>query len=243
MKSMRPLILVSSLLLSLPLLTGCAGARNPQDPLETWNRGVYKFNDTIDKAAIKPVAKGYDAVMPETAKIMISNFISNLDDLLVTANDLLQLKFNQAASDGSRFLINSTFGLGGLFNVASRLKKHNEDFGQTLGYWGVGTGPYLVLPFLGSSSFRDGVGLYVDTTESLPGHIESIPTRNKYYIGVFVHQRAAILDQEKVLDEAAVDRYAMMRDGYFMYRKNLVYDGDPPRDRYYDDEEFDDSAP
>lgn len=231
MKSIRLL-----LLLTLALLTGCAGARNPKDPLEPLNRGIYRFNDTVDKAVIKPVAQGYEYVMPELGRIMVSNFISNLDDVLVTANDLLQLKFAQAASDGSRFLINSTFGLGGLINVASRLEKHNEDFGQTLGYWGVGSGPYLVLPFLGSSSLRDAPGLYVDTSSSVPNRTADIVTRNQYYVGTFVHKRAALLDQEKVLDEAAVDRYEMMRDAYLMYRKSLVYDGSPPRPRY---DEFD----
>jgi phospholipid-binding lipoprotein MlaA len=174
--------------------------------------------------------------MPELGKIAINNFISNLDDVLVTANDLLQLKFVQAASDGARFLINTTFGLGGLVNVAHRLEKHNEDFGQTLGYWGVGSGPYLVLPFFGPSSVRDGIGLYVDTATGMPNRIDDIPTRNKYYVGNFIHVRARLLDQGEVLDEAAIDRYAFMRESHMMYRKNLVYDGNPPRASYYDEE-------
>ncbi|MBI5429365.1 MAG: VacJ family lipoprotein [Nitrosomonadales bacterium] len=235
MDSLRRLLPLAALLIAAPLLTGCAGANNPADPLEPFNRGVYRFNDTVDKAAIKPVAQAYKAVIPEPGRMLVSNFISNLDDILVTANDLLQLKFAQAASDGSRFLINSTFGLGGLLNVASRLEKHHEDFGQTLGYWGVGDGPYLVLPFLGPSSMRDAPGLYVDTVTGAPGHIENIPARNQYYLGEFVHRRAALLDSEKVLDEAAIDRYDMMRDAYLMRRKNLVYDGNPPRERYYDE--------
>ena len=224
------------LLITAVLLSGCAGTRNPNDPLEPLNRGVYRFNDSIDRIVIKPVAKGYNAVMPEPGKIMVSNFISNLDDILVTANDLLQLKFSQAASDGSRVLFNTTFGLLGLFDVAHRLEKHKEDFGQTLGYWGVGSGPYLVLPLLGSSSVRDGTGLYVDGFASVPYNIQDVPTRNQYYATSGIHRRSALLDQEKVLDEAVIDRYDFMRDTYLLYRKNLVYDGNPPRARYDMDE-------
>lgn len=231
-----PTLPITAQLVLLLLLSGCAGARNPADPLEPLNRGVYQFNDTVDRAVTKPVAQAYDAVMPTRLKIMMGNFISNLDDVLVTANDLLQLKFAQAASDGSRFIFNSTFGVFGLFDVASSLEKHHEDFGQTLGYWGVSSGPYLVLPFLGPSSFRDAPGLYVDTLASVPGRVEDIPARNQYYAASFIHKRADLLDKEKVLDEAAIDRYAFIRDAYFQYRKNLVYDGNPPREKYDYDE-------
>ncbi|MDX8386060.1 MAG: VacJ family lipoprotein [Gallionella sp.] len=234
-------IVIPPLLLAVLLLSGCAGTHNPDDPLESFNRGVYKFNGVADKAVMKPVAKAYDFAMPQLGKVMVNNFISNLDDFVVTLNDLLQLKFSQAASDGSRFLINSTFGLGGLFNVASRLEKHHEDFGQTLGYWGVGSGPYLVLPFLGPSSFRDTAGRYVDAVTDIPSKIEDIPTRNKYYVGSFIHRRSNLLDAGKVLDVAALDKYQMLRDSYLMRRKSLVYDGDPPRVRYddFDDDEDD----
>ena len=236
MKSVIP-----PLLLAVALLSGCAGTHNPDDPLETFNRGVYKFNEVADKAVMKPVAKAYDFVMPQFGKIMFNNFISNLDDFVVTVNDLLQLKFAQAASDGSRFLINSTFGIGGFINVASRLEKNHEDFGQTLGYWGVSSGPYLVLPFLGPSSFRDTAGLYVDTVTDLPSKIEDIPTRNQYYVASFIHRRANLLDSEEVLDAAALDKYQMLRDAYLMRRQSLVYDGDPPRPSYddFDDEDED----
>lgn len=241
MRSIRPISMTAALLLATQLLTGCASAHNPDDPLEPFNRGVYHFNDSMDRAVVKPVAQGYDTVMPELGKIAINNFISNLDDVLVTANDLLQFKFAQAASDGARVLINTTFGLGGLVNVAHRLKKHNEDFGQTLGYWGVGSGPYLVLPFFGPSSVRDGIGLYVDTSAGVPNRIDDIATRNQYYVGNFIHVRASLLDQGELLDEAALDRYSFMRESYMMYRKNLVYDGNPPRANYYD-EEYDDTG-
>ncbi len=232
---------IPTLLLSIFLLSGCAATHNPDDPLETLNRGVYKFNEVADKAVMKPVAKAYDFVMPRFGKIMFNNFISNLDDFVVTLNDLLQLKFSQAASDGSRFIINSTFGLGGFINVASRLEKHHEDFGQTLGYWGISSGPYLVLPILGPSTLRDTTGLYIDTVTDLPSKIEDIPTRNKYYVGSFIHRRSNLLDSGEVLDAAALDKYQMLRDSYLLHRKSLVYDGSPPRPSYddFDDEEDD----
>jgi len=230
-------LLVIALLPVVFLLFGCANAQNPADPFEPLNRGIYQFNDAIDRTVIKPVAKGYKKVMPQIGQNMVGNFVSNLDDVLVTINDLLQLKFNQAASDGARVMINSTFGVLGLFNVTDRLEKHSEDFGQTLGYWGLGPGPYIVLPILGPSSFRDSVGLYVDGFVSLPYNIEDMPTRNQYYAVSGIHYRASLLDQEKVMSEAVIDRYEFIRDIQLLRRKNLVYDGNLPRTRYdFDDE-------
>ena len=221
-------------------LCGCASTQathNPKDPFEPFNRGIYKFNDTLDKAVVKPVAKGYKAVMPEPARNMVSNFFSNLNDVVVTVNNLLQLKFAQAASDGSRVVFNSTFGIFGLFNFAERLEKHNEDFGQTLGYWGMGSGPYIVLPFFGPSTVRDGAGLYADSQLGMIRRIEHIPARNQTYLAEKISQRAGLLDQENVLDEAAaIDRYAFIRDAYLQRRLSLVHDGDPPREKIHDDE-------
>ena len=174
--------------------------------------------------------------MPSPAKTMVNNFFSNLDDVVVTANDLLQLKFRQAASDGARVLFNSTFGILGLFNVTNRLEKHNEDFGQTLGYWGVPSGPYLMLPFLGPSSIRDGTGRYIDSFASVISNTRDVPARNSAWAAEGVNTRAGLLEQEKVLDEAIIDRYSFLRDAYLMRRQSLVYDGDPPRQKYDDDE-------
>lgn len=220
-------------------LTGCASthANNPADPLESFNRGMFQFNDAVDKAIAKPVAQGYNAVMPEPGKIMVSNFFNNLDDVIVTANDLLQLKFEQAASDGSRFIFNTTFGIFGLLDVTSRLEKHNEDFGQTLGYWGIGSGPYLVLPILGPSSVRDGIGLYADSRPSKLRRVEHMRTRNQLYLTKAINRRAQLLEQEKVLDEAVIDRYEFIRDAYLLRRQSLVYDGNPPREEYDDEDE------
>lgn len=222
------------LTLSVIALAGCAAphARNSADPLESFNRGVYQFNDTLDKAIAKPVAQGYNAVMPVPGKIMVSNFFSNLDDIIVTVNDLLQLKLAQAASDGARVLLNSTFGVFGLIDVAHRLEKHDEDFGQTLGYWGIGSGPYLVLPILGPSTVRDGVGLYADSRPSQLRQVDHVRTRNQLYLTKAVNRRSQLLDQEKVLDAAALDRYEFIRDAYLLRRQSLVYDGDPPRKKY-----------
>jgi len=236
MRSTRLTLPVILQLILLLLLTGCAGVRNPSDPLEPVNRAIYRFNDTVDNAVTKPVAQAYEAVIPLPVKIMAGNFISNLDDAMVTIHDLLQFKFTQAASDGTRFIVNSTFGVFGLLNVASRLEKHNEDLGQTLGYWGIGSGPYLMLPLLGPSTLRDSVGLYTDTEASIPGRVENVRDRNQYYVVSFIHRRAGLLDKGEVIDEAAIDRYGFLRDTYLMYRKNLVYDGNPPREKYDYDE-------
>ena len=234
---MRPTLPTATFFMLTLLLAGCAGTRNTSDPLEPINRSIYKFNDSIDQAAIKPAARGYNNLMPAVGKIMVNNFISNLDDVLVTANDLLQLKFSQAASDGTRVLFNSTFGVFGLINVAHRLEKHNEDFGQTLGYWGLDSGPYLVLPILGPSTLRDASGLYVDSLASVPGNTHHIPARNQYYALNGIHTRAMLLDNEAVMDEAVLDRYEFIRDSYLLRRKSLVYDGNLPRARYDEWEE------
>lgn len=226
-------------LLAAVSLAGCATgpARNPADPFEPMNRGIYKFNDTVDQVIAKPLAKGYNAVVPETGKTLVSNFFSNLDDVIVTANDLLQFKFKQGFSDAMRFLVNSSVGVGGLIDVASqRLDKHNEDFGQTLGYWGMENGPYLVLPFIGPSSFRDGIGLLGDGQVSVIGRTRHVRTRNQLYLTKAINRRAQLLTQEKVLEGAMLDRYTFMRDAYLQNRLSLVYDGNLPHDTLEDED-------
>jgi len=227
------------LILAVVALTGCSSTRayNPADPLEPFNRGVYKINDAVDKAVVKPVALGYKAVMPTVGRIMVSNFFSNLDDVVVTANDLLQLKLVQGFSDGMRFFVNSTVGVFGLIDVASMgdLKKHDEDFGLTLGKWGVGNGPYLVLPILGPSTLRDSAGLYVDGYPSPIYQLKNMRTRNQTYLTRGLNRRTELLDQEKILDEAMIDPYEFRRDTYLQYRRNQVYEGNPPRQRYDDE--------
>lgn len=226
-----------TLLITL-LGSGCASTpgSNPKDPYENYNRKAYAFNNALDRNLLKPVAKGYNAAVPKPARILINNFFSNLDDITVTFNDLLQFKFKQAASDGSRVLFNSTFGILGLLNVTDRLEKHNEDFGQTLGYWGVGSGPYLMLPFFGPSSVRDGIGLGTDSLTGAFKYINDKPVRNSLYLTKTINTRAGLLDYEKTLDDTS-DRYAFMRDYYLARRQNLVYDGNPPQEKYIDEED------
>ena len=240
-------ILRINIMLCILISSGCASTphANPKDPLEPFNRSVYKFNDRVDRAVVKPVAKAYYKVVPEPARNMVRNFFSNLDDIVVTVNDLLQLKFAQAAADGTRFILNSTFGVFGLFNFAESLEKHHEDFGQTLGYWGIGSGPYLVLPFLGPSNFRDGVGLYVDGQANPIGQVDDIRARNQAYVTKLTSARAGLLQQEEVFEDAAnLDRYAFIRDAYLQRRLNLVHDGSPPRERIEDegDEDYEAGA-
>lgn len=231
-----------SLLLSCLLFSACSTTHlsrytQEKDPFESYNRMAYSFNDALDKAILKPVAQGYAEYMPRLGKMATDNFFSNLDDVTVTFNDVLQLKLKQAASDGSRVLFNTTFGVFGIFNVTTRLPKHDEDFGQTLGYWGVPSGPYLVIPVLGPSSVRDGTGLYADSFVSVIGTTQHVPTRNSAYVVEGIVTRASLLDNEKILENATIDRYSSLRDAYLMRRRSLVYDGDPPRQRY---EDFDD---
>ncbi len=226
------------LFISALLLTGCASTPNgnPKDPYESYNRRAFKFNDALDRNVLKPVAQGYNAVLPDVVRVLLKNFFSNLDDVNITLNDLLQLKFKQAASDGSRVLFNSTFGIFGFLNVTGRLEKHNEDFGQTLGYWGVASGPYLVLPFFGPSSVRDGVGLGADSFSSVIPRIQNVPVRNSLYVTDKIKTRAGLIEHEKTLDDVA-DRYAFIRDFYLARRQSLVYDGNPPREKYIDEED------
>jgi phospholipid-binding lipoprotein MlaA len=216
-------------------LAGCAINGDPSDPLEPLNRGIHSFNESVDKAVIKPVAQGYDTVVPGFAKTGVRNFFSNLNDVTVLANDILQLKLEHSASDFLRLSINSTFGFFGLLDIATEmgLRKRNEDFGQTLGYWGVGTGPYLVLPFLGPSTFRDTLGYVVDTeyTDLVRLH-EHVPTRNPTLALRVVSRRADLLEAKEAVDQAALDGYEFMRDFYLERRKSLIHDGKPPEEKF-----------
>jgi phospholipid-binding lipoprotein MlaA len=206
--------------------------------LEPINRGIYKFNDAVDKAVVKPVAQGYKAVLPSPVRTGVTNFFSNIDDLLIAVNNVLQFKLDKAASDVARVIANTTFGIGGLFDVATSfgLEKNNEDFGQTLGYWGVGDGPFLMLPILGPSNVRDTVGLAAYYQLDPVINLDNVATRNALSGLRFVDRRARLLDAEKVLDEAALDPYTFLRDAYIQHRRSEVYDGNPPREKLLDDE-------
>jgi phospholipid-binding lipoprotein MlaA len=220
------------LLLPLALLGGCAST-NPRDPFEPMNRAIYSFNDAVDTAVIRPLAEGYRAVVPSFLRTGISNFFANINDVLIALNNLLQGKMGPAASDVGRVLVNTTLGVGGLFDVASQmgLEKHNEDFGQTLGFWGIGDGPYLMLPILGPSSLRDTVGRFVDSKGDPVGFMHDVAWRNSLWGTRTVNQRAELLDTSRILETASLDPYEFLRDGYLQRRRNLIYDGSPPREK------------
>jgi len=226
----KPIYLVLLLVL---FASGCASTstltNDPKDPWEGFNRGVHGFNHTLDTALLKPVAQGYRYVAPEFVEQGVTNFFSNLGDVTVAFNNTLQFKFLNAASDLGRIVVNSTIGLLGFIDVASviGLEKHNEDFGQTLGYWGVGTGPYLVLPFLGPSNLRDGPSRIVDTLTYPPTWADiKVVERNALFITNAVSDRANLLDLEERAAEFSRDRYVFLRDAYLDNRKFLVDDGE-----------------
>ncbi len=227
-------------LLVLASLGGCASTNNPRDPLEPFNRAIYHFNDGLDKVIMKPVATVYRDVLPEFARTGVTNFFNNLYDIITALNNLLQGKIGDAVSDVGRLAVNTTVGVVGLIDVATEigLEKHKEDFGQTLGRWGIGDGPYLQIPFLGPSSFRDAIGLFGDLKVDPIRWIwrDHVATRNSVWGLYLVNLRANLLESTRILDEAALDPYEFQRDAYLQRRRNLVYDGNPPPQK--EDEEL-----
>lgn len=219
------------LIAALAGVSGCATTGGSNDPLEGYNRAMFGVNDALDKVIIKPVATGYKTVMPDFARTGVTNFFANLADIWIGINNILQGKIGAGASDLGRFAINTTVGIVGLFDVASSagLEKHNEDFGQTLGRWGMGSGAYVVLPFFGPSNLRDGFSrLLVDWHGDPLWYIRNVPTRNEVIAVRVVDDRANLLDVSRLAEEAALDHYAYVRDAYLQRRRSLIYDGDPP---------------
>lgn len=209
------------------VLSGCAGP-NPRDPYEGFNRAMFTFNDTIDKAALKPAATAYKAVLPSFVQTGVNNFFGNLSDVWTAANNLMQGKGEQGMSDVMRVALNSTFGLLGVLDIASEagLQKHNEDFGQTMGYWGLESGPYLMLPLLGPSTVRDTVGLPLDMVADPWRYKDPVNVRNIGTVTRVVDQRAVLLDASNLMEEAALDRYEFVRDGFLQRRQSKVFDGE-----------------
>jgi phospholipid-binding lipoprotein MlaA len=217
---------------AIGLLTGCATSGNPKDPIEGFNRAMFAFNEGLDSAIVKPVAKGYDAVLPTPIKTGVTNFFSNIEDLFIGVNNLLQGKVPEAFSDLGRVVINSTVGLLGVIDFASDagLEKHDEDFGQTFGRWGVGNGAYVVIPVFGSRTVRDTVGLVLDVAADPVANHHPERTRDIALVLRLVNDRANLLPADKVIEEAALDKYSYMRDAYLQRRRNLIHDGNPPRE-------------
>jgi phospholipid-binding lipoprotein MlaA len=214
------------------LLGGCATVPggNPRDPLEGFNRGVAKFNDDLDQALVRPLATAYKDVVPQLARTGIGNFFSNLRDAWSAVNSGLQLNGQAAAESVMRFSVNTVFGVLGLFDVATemRIERHREDFGQTLGRWGVPTGPYLVLPVLGPSTLRDALALPVDRAGNIVAGLDNVATRNALTVLDLVDGRARLLGVGAMMEEAALDKYSFVRDVYLQRRSSDVFDGKVP---------------
>jgi len=228
----RSRLMLAVTLVAVVTLAGCASGpnANARDPLEPFNRGVYQFNDAVDRAVVKPVATAYRDVLPSPVRTGVNNFFANLQDAWSGVNNALQLKPKETVESFLRFGVNTVFGLVGLLDIATemRIERHTEDFGQTLGYWGVGAGPYVVLPLLGPSTLRDTAALPVDAQGNLVNQASDVPARNSATALNLVDRRARLLDASKMLDQVALDPYTFTRDAFLQRRRSLVFDGNPP---------------
>jgi phospholipid-binding lipoprotein MlaA len=212
-------------------LGGCATATNPKDPFEKFNRSMFAFNDAVDRVALKPAATAYKKVLPGFVQTGVNNFFGNLTDAWSAVNNLLQGNGAAGMSDLTRFTFNSTFGLAGVLDIASEagLQKHNEDLGQTLGTYGIAPGPYLMLPLLGPSTVRDTAALPVDLWADPWSHKDPVNWRNVGIAVRAVDQRASVLDASNLMEEAALDRYEFIRDGFLQRRESRINDGESSR--------------
>lgn len=216
---------IGAIALAAAALTGCAtGNSNPRDPLEGFNRSMFSFNDTVDKVALQPAAKAYDTVVPGPVQTGIGNFFGNIGDIWSSVNQLLQGRVEQGVSTFMRVAINTTFGLGGVLDVATeaRLPREKSDFGQTLGKWGVGSGPYVVLPLFGPSTVRDTAGMPADLYGDLWTYKRPIRWRNVGSVVRIVDRRAQLLDASTLLEDAALDKYDFVRDAYLQRRQSQI---------------------
>lgn len=238
-RALRAPLLVLTACASLSL-AGCATTGNPDDPLEGFNRAMFSFNEQVDRVALKPAAEAYQAVVPQPLRTGVGNVFSNIGDPWIGINNLLQGKVADALSDMMRFLVNSTFGLLGVLDVATEMgfAKHDEDLGQTLGSWGVGEGAYVVLPFFGPRTLRDTATFPLDLRGEYPLSIDHVPTRNLLIALGVVHIRSTALGAERTLEEATLDKYAYVRDFYLQQRRYKVFDGETSREY----EDFDQSS-
>lgn len=219
-------------------IQGCASApagndAQANDPIESWNRKVFGFNEAVDENVLKPVATGYKNTVPSTVRKGVTNFYNNFDDAWSAVNSLLQGKFARSASDAGRVITNTTLGLGGLLDWATEMgmERHNEDFGQTLGAWGFSDGPYIVWPLLGPSTLRDSFGLPLDLAVTPGALIEDTGASIALTALQVVDTRANLLGASGLIDDIVLDKYVFVRDGYVQRRRSLVYDGNPPENR------------
>lgn len=210
--------------MGVTLMAAPVMAETEQDPWEGFNRSIFSFNETVDRYAVKPLAQGYRYVTPDIAEKGVSNFFDNLSDVGNLFNNLLQFKFEAAGQTFARLTFNSTFGLAGLIDVATPMgiAEKPEDFGQTLGYWGVGSGPYLVLPFWGPSTVRDGAALPVDWMADPATYVDHVPTRNSLYGLYLLDARSRLLKAEQIISG---DKYSFVRDAYLQRRDYQINDG------------------
>lgn len=222
-------------------LQGCASVphADARDPWESMNRSVYNFNEVLDNIAIKPAAKVYTAVLPSPVRTGIHNFLGNLGDVWTLVNSALQLKGQATAETFMRINVNTFLGLGGVLDVATemRLEKRKEDFGQTLGRWGVKPGPYVVLPILGPSTLRDTLATPLDIKGDMVQQFSDAATRNVLSATRVMDVRSGLLESLDVIKAAALDPYTFVRDGYLQKRENDVYDGNPPSNFDYSESE------
>ncbi len=221
-----------SIAVLLLFASGCATVSAPdeRDPWESYNRSVHGFNEAFDSAIGQPVAEAYQFILPDFIETGIANFFSNINDIIVVVNDLLQFKLEQAALDFGRIVYNTTFGLLGFIDVASHMElpKHHEDFGQTMAVWGVGDGAYFVLPFLGPSTVRDTTGLVADAYVDPLINIRDNETRWGLIALRAVDKRASLLEATRIMEKSGIDSYVFMRNAYFQIRENQIHDGSPP---------------
>ena len=227
---------LAAALAGLAVLAGCSTVpkdqRDPRDPFESVNRSIYRFNERVDRAVLRPTARAYRRAVPQFVRTSVGNFFSNINDVRVVLNNTMQGKFTTAYADFGRVAINSTLGVVGLFDIASEagIEKHQEDFGQTLGWYGMADGPYIMLPLFGPSSVRDTIGFGVDWVTDPVNYVDPGGVRYGLSGGRLVNRRAELLGATDVL-KTTLDPYQFARDAYFQRRRNLVYDGKPPLDK------------
>jgi len=214
-------------------LAGCAAAPSKVDPLEPMNRALYSVHDAIDTAVIKPVAETYVATVPVLVRTGVSNFFNNIEDLFSALNGMLQGKPDKAGTDLGRVMLNSSFGVGGIFDLASMIgmERGNEDFGQTFGVWGFPQGPYLFVPLFGPTTFRDGTGVVIRIALGPIQLIDDTAVRYSLYGLDYLDIRARLLETGSIVEQAALDKYTFIRNAYLQRRRYLVYDGNPPPEK------------